>query len=101
MDFILLPFPLQPGEYGASTRHLLMTIHYNRNRFLLIPWYESFRPEEDVYVGRRKDTTLTMDYYFASKAQLRLQLNNFTPASTADSFYTLPFNSFVGMNRER
>jgi hypothetical protein len=42
-----------------------------------------------------------MDYYFASKAQLQLKLNNFIPLSTADSFYILPLYHDVGYNKEQ
>ena len=99
--FYTFTFSLKPGEYAQHNRYLFLKVDYDKARFLPIPWYDQFGTEEIVPVRGKRDTTVTMDYYFASKAQLRLQLNNFLPASTADSFYILPVYHDVGYNKEQ
>ena len=94
--FYAFTFSLKRGEYGESNRYLLLKADYDRSSFLPVPWYDLYGTDEIVPVRGRKDTTVTMNYFLASKAQLRLQLNNFTPSATADSFYILPVYYNVG-----
>jgi hypothetical protein len=94
-------FSLKSGEYGEYNHYLFLKLNYDRAEFLPIPWYDQFGTDEIVPVRERRDTTVSMDYYLASKAQLRLQLNNFTPASSADSFYILPVYHDVGYNKRQ
>jgi hypothetical protein len=97
--FYSFTFSLKTGEYGAHNKYLFLKVDYDKARFVSIPWYDQFGTDEIIPVMGRRDTIVTMDYYFASKAQLRIQLNNFTPASTTDSFYILPFFHEVGYDK--
>ena len=99
--FYAFTFSLNPGEYSKYNRYLFLKVDYDRTRFLSIPWYDQFGTDEIIPVRERRDTIITMDYYFASKSQLRLQLNNFTPLSSADSFYILPIYHDVGYNKKQ
>ena len=99
--FYSFTFSLKPGEYGEYNRYLFLKVDYDRTKFLPIPWYDQFGTDEIIPVRGRRDTTVAMNYYFASKAQLRLQLNNFMPASATDSFYILPVYHDVGYDKRQ
>lgn len=94
-------FGLNGNEYGSGFYHLKLNVKYDKARFLPIPWYDRWSTEEFIPVGLRKDTTVIMDYYLPSKAQLRMQLNNFMPTTTADSFYILPLYHDVGYDKRQ
>lgn len=94
-------FSLNPEEYGRSNAYLFLSITYDKTKFLSIPWYDLFGSDEIIPIKKKRDTIVIMDYYLASKAQLRLQLNNFTPLSSADSFYILPVYQDVGYKKEK
>lgn len=99
--FYSFTFSVKPEEYGRANTYLFLSVNYDKTRFLSIPWYNQFGTVEIIPIRVRRDTTLKMDYYFASKAHLKLQLNNFIPVSIADSFYILPVYHDVGYNKEQ
>lgn len=98
--FYSFTFSLKPLEYSEHNRHVFLTVNYDKTSFLPIPWYDQYGTDEIISVrSGKRDTTIVMDYYFASKAQLRLQLNNFTPSSTTDSFYIRSVYHEVGYDK--
>lgn len=94
-------FSLKPGEYFPNNRYVFLKAAYDSSRFLPIPFYDLAGSDEFISVLARRDTTITMDYYFASKARLQLRLNNFVPASSADKFYIDPIYYDAGYNRSK
>ena len=90
-------FRLSADDYRRKA-FVKLDLVYDKNRYLPIPWYDAGW-DEFVSLESRKDTTVIMDYYLASKAWLRIRFNNFTPSSSADSFYILPVYHDVGYNR--
>jgi len=84
---------------GESNRYVILKFNYDKTKFLSIPWYEQAGTDEIIRF-ERKDTTARIDYYFANKAQLRLQLNNFTSQSMTDSFYIMSVYHDVGYNKD-
>ena len=90
-------FRISADDYHRKP-YVKMDVGYDTKRYLSIPWYD-YGWDEIAPLRSRKDTTVIMDYYLASKAWLRIRFNNFTASSTADSFYILPVYHDVGYNR--
>ncbi len=99
--FYSFTFSLKRNEYGVYNHHIFLKTDYNKTNFLTVPWYDQFGLDEIVPIRNRRDTTVTMNYYLARKASLKLQLNNFIPASTSDSFYIIPIYHEVGYDKNR
>lgn len=94
-------FALQPREYGATRNAtLLIKFPFDKNRFLLIDWYEMFGSQESLDPLSRKDTTVTADIYFTSKGKLKVRLENFVPLQTNDEFFVVT-TCWAGMDRQQ
>ena len=85
--FYSLTFGLNKEEFGErSIASLGIFFKIDKAEFLPVQWYENFG--YDASFGRllRKDTTIQANLYFATRAKIKIRLENFNPIIAGDEF---------------
>lgn len=85
--FYTFTFGLNKDEYGEMPKaSLKIFFSTDKSKLLPVQWYESFG--YDAFIGRiiRKDTTIQANLYFASRARIKIRLENFNPVVAGDEF---------------
>lgn len=81
-------FGLVKREYGEmADASVSIYFDYDRTKFVLVDWYESFGAAELLGgFRRRRDTTITANIYLTSRSKVKIRLENFTPIQAEDVF---------------
>lgn len=98
--FYSLTFGLNKDEYGKMPRASLQILFsIDKAKFLPITFYELFGYKDYLYGVAKKDTVIQANIYYATRARIKIRLENFNPIISGDEFSVIT-SCDVGLERK-